>query len=384
MDWEKYLSPCSKYGLHSQRLSIAVSFPHTTSAIEEGLARSPTAVILGYPYYHRRGEMIHMPAASNRVRQKLYRLALPSLALRVVDLGDIRSEYPAQALEEVVTNLLRRSQRVIVIGGSQEAAHPLYRSVAAQETPFTYTLIDKKLDLIDAIAIEEAPHRRFHRDMLMDGHVGVPAWGQVVGLAWHWVSPAEEEVLHGHLRSPYIRLHEVLADPDRAEPYLRLSALVSMDLGVVRGADAPAVIDPEPEGLPIEIAAKLMRFAGMGYRTDVLHIANYLPLRDPDGRTAAAVALLVWYYLEGRLNAPEDFPLPDRSNLERYTVPVYHPEVQSLTFYRHPQTQRWWIEIAPVTRSGPSRLFPCTQKEYEEALTGEVPRLWDVFQLTVC
>ncbi|MCX8112167.1 MAG: arginase family protein [Bacteroidia bacterium] len=359
-----------------------MSFPAGTLAVEEALEREVLAVCVGYPYYHHRGELKQLRAASQRIRHKLYQLALPSPTLRLVDLGDIRPENPPESIEVVTGELLRRGHRIVVIGGGQEAAHPLFRALATQETPFTYTLIDRKLDLLDAISTEEAPHRRFHRDMLLDGTVGVPAWGQIVGIAWHWVSPAEEEILHAHLRVPYLRLHEVLSDPDRAEPYLRTPALVSMDLGSVRGADAPAVLDPEPEGFPIEVAAKLMRFAGMGYRTDILHIANYFPPRDTDGRTAVAAALLLWYYIEGRLNPQEDFPLPDRSNLERIIVPVSHPEIEHLTFYQHPHTGRWWLEVIPIVAAGPSRLFPCTRYEYEIALTGEVPRLWDILQLT--
>lgn len=383
IEWGKLLTPVRSYPMHSQRLSIAATFPAGTVAIEEALARRDiTAVFLGYPYYARKGKLRYIPASTHRIRQMLYRLAIPSLSLRIVDLGDIDGELPAESLEKVVSALLRRSHRVVILGGGQEAAHALYRAVAAQEVPFTYTLIDRKLDLLDAISVEEAPHRRFHRDMLMDQTVDTVSWGQIIGLAWHWVSPMEEELLHGHLRVPYLRLHEVLSDPNRAEPYLRLPALVSMDLGIVRGADAPAVFDPEPEGLPIEVAAKLLRFAGMGYRTDVLHIANYIPARDHDARTAAAVALLIWYYLEGRINPQDDFPLPDRSNLDRFTVPVSHPEITHLTFYQHPRSQRWWIEVAPVVSAGPSRLFPCTRYEYEIALTGEVPRLWDILQLS--
>ncbi|MEN3040583.1 MAG: arginase family protein [Bacteroidia bacterium] len=383
MEWTTHLEPVSAPPMHSQRLSIVTSFPIGRSAIEEALSREVTVVFLGYPYYHFRGEYRALPSAPKLIRRKIYGLALPSSALRIVDLGNIYSEEPAEALEAVVTELLRLGHRVVILGGGQEAAHPLFRAVAAQEMPFTYTLIDRKLDILDAISTEEALHRRFHRDMLIDSSIGVPVRGQIIGLAWHWVSPAEEEVLHSHLRVPYLRLHEILSDPDRAEPYLRLPALVSMDLGAVRGADAPAVRDAEPEGLPIEIAAKLMRFAGKGYRTDILHIANYLPFRDQDGRTAAAVALLIWYYLEGRVNPEDDFPAADRHNLAKYTVPVKHPEVSELVFYQHPRTGRWWIEITPVVGAGPSRLFPCTRYEYEEALTGEVPRLWDILQLTM-
>ncbi|MCS7162794.1 MAG: arginase family protein [Bacteroidia bacterium] len=380
MEWEAYVEGVGAPPMHSQRLSVAVRFPRTTGEVEEALGVSPHVVLVGYPYYARPERIYRFSVSTTRLRRQLYRLALPSLALRAVDLGDLRA--PAY-LEPLAKELLRRGHRLIVLGGSQDAAQALFRALAAQEAPFTYTLIDRKLDLLDPICVEEHPYRVYHREMLLDREVEVPVWGQMLGLAWHWVSPGEEEVLHAQLRMPYLRLHELLAEPDRAEPFLRTAALISVDLGILRGAEAPAVLDPEPEGLPVEIAAKLMRFAGMGYRSDVFHLANYFPQRDTDGRTAAAAALLVWYFIEGLLNPPVDFPAPDRTNLERYVVPVPDAGVRQLTFYQHPLTGRWWLEIVREDGLGPSRLFPCTRREYEEAISGEIPRLWYLLQLAV-
>ncbi|MCX7606864.1 MAG: arginase family protein [Bacteroidia bacterium] len=387
MEWEAFLRPVGgTFPMYLQRLPVVTSFPSGKIAVEEALENGPTAVFVGYPYYQRKGRVYCWPSATRRIRKRLYRLALPSVALRLVDVGDLfveelTAEGVYAALEEVVAELLRRGHSVVVLGGSQEAAYPLYRALAAQETPFTYALVDKRLDLLDSLSIEDAPHRRYHSDMLLDEQVRVPTWGHVIGLAWHWMSPEEENLLHEKLRILYLRLNEVLTDPDLAEPLLRMAALLSFDLSVVRGADAPAVLDGDVEGLPIEIAAKLMRFAGMGYRSDVVHIANYHPLRDEGGRTASAVALLLWYFLEGRVNLQDDFPRADRSNLERYTVPM-GGEPPELVFFRHPISGRWWIEIVPLKGSGPGRLFPCTQREYAEALQGDIPRLWYVLQLS--
>jgi len=388
MRWEAFLAPVRRIEMRSQRLSVAAIFPAGTLAVEEALARQPTAVLLGYPYYQKGEVFRYWPRATARIRRRLYSLALPSLALQIVDLGDVyvpeeAPSTPSQALEEAVKALLQAGHKVVVFGGGQEAALPLFRAVAAQEVPFTYTLLDRKLDLFDALSAQEAPHRRYHQDLLLDEQIEVPFRGQVVGLAWHWVSPVEEEVLHTYLRVPYLRLSQVLSDPDEAEPFLRMAALITMDLGLLRGADAPAVLDPEPEGLPIEIAAKLMRFAGMGYRSDVLHLANYFPPLDRDGRTAAAVALLLWYFLEGRINPEEDFPWPDRANLERYEVSLGEVDVPSIVFYRHPRSGRWWMEVVPLSGKGPARLVPCSRTAYEAALGGEVPALWYLWQLTV-
>ncbi len=372
--------------MHSQRLSQATAFPQGDLAIEEALARAPQAVLIGYPYYWREQKLSHWPAITRLIRRRLYSLALISSALRVVDLGDVvlldSAPEPLAPLEELVSELLRRGHRVVVFGGGQEAALPLYRALQAQETPFTYTLIDKRLDLIDPIDPVEVPARTYHLDILRAEPIIWPAYLHVVGLAWHWVSAAEEDLLHTQLHVPYLRLHEVLEDPNRAEPLLRTPRLISVDGGIIRAADAPSILDPDPEGLPIEVAAKLMRFAGKGYYPDILHLANFWPRREGAERTAAAFALLIWYFLEALLNPEDDFPAPDRSNLEPFTVSLSTPEVTELLFYRHPNSGRWWMNIEPI-RNGPSYLFPCDQSHYLQTLEHkEPPLLWYQLQGT--
>jgi arginase family enzyme len=380
MEWSQYLRPVEEPLRYSQRLSQAVSFPQGAIAIAEALSREPQAVLIGYPYYWRDQRLYYREGITRLIRRRLYSLALISSALRLVDLGDVAlndlDEAPLRLVEELVTELLRRGHRVIFFGGGQEAAEALYKAVQAQETPFTYTLIDKRLDLIDPLDPLEAPARTYNLNILRTPPVVWPTYLHVIGLAWHWVSPTEEDILHTRLRVPYLRLHEVLEDPNRAEPLLRTARLISVDGGVIRAADAPSVLDPDPEGLPIEVATKLMRFAGKGYYPDVLHIANFLPRREGAERTAAAFALLIWYFLEALLTPEDDFPLPDRANLEVYPVTLNTPEVTEILFYRHPGSGRWWMNIEPI-HGGPAYLFPCDLSHYQYAVEAkEPPLLW--------
>lgn len=387
MNWGAYLEPVSEYiPMRSSRLSVATAFPKGTAEIELALSEQPTAVIVGLPYYQRGGGTFRWRSAPHRIRRCLYQFAQPSLALRLVDIGDVWVSDPTpaavyEAVEQLTEALLAQGHTIIYIGGGQDAAHPLYLALAAQERPFLYALLDKRLDLVDTLSGEELPHRQYHSSMLLDPKAGVSTWGALIGLAWHWMSLEEENLLHQKLQYPYLRLHEVLEEPNWAEPLLRMASLISVDLAVLRGADAPAVLDSSPEGLPIEVAAKLMRFSGMGYRSEVLHIANYFPKRDTDFRTAWAAALLVWYFLEGRVNMPSDFPMPDRSNLYRQVVPLSDEEVPQIVFYQHPSTGRWWLEVTPSDRPGPARLFPCTERDYQTALSGELPQLWYLLRL---
>jgi len=387
MEWSAYLRPVEPPLMHSQRISQATSFPIGNLAVEEVLGRQPHAVLIGYPYFLREHNAHYHPGITRLIRKRFYSLALMSSTLRLVDLGDVRlaesSDDPLAPILHLTEALLQNNQRVILFGGGQEAALPLYKALLGQETPFSYALIDKRLDLVDPLGPAESPTRTYHLEILRTEPLLWPTHLHVIGLAWHWVSPAEEDLLHTYLHAPYLRLHEVLENPDRAEPLLRTARLISVDGSVVRAADAPSVLDPDPEGLPIEVAAKLMRFAGKGYFPDVLHLANFRPRREGAERTAAAFALLLWYFIEALLNPEDDFPAPDRSNLQALPLSLATPECPALTFYRHPTSGRWWLDVEPI-RGGPTYLFPCSQSDYEHAdLHREPPPLWYQIQLTI-
>ncbi len=380
MEWSAYLRGITPPLIHSHRISQSTSFPLGDVAIEEALARKPQAILIGYPYYRRPDRLVYHPAITAHIRKRFYSLAQISTALRLVDFGDIQLEEGDEGapLEVVATELLQRGHRVIVFGGGQEAVLPLYKALTAQETPFIYALIDKKLDLIDPIGPTEMPTRLHQRQLLESGFW--PTYLHLLGLAWHWLSPAEEDFLHTVLRAPYLRLHQLYDDADQAEPLLRTARLICIDGGIIRAADAPATFDPEPEGLTIEMAAKLMRFAGKGYYPDVLHLANYWPRRYGIPQTAFAFALLLWYFLEGLLNPEEDFPKADRSNLEAYNVSTDEPLCPTLTFYRHPVSGRWWLALQ-APEAGPSFLFPCHESAYHHTITyREPPSLWYMLQ----
>lgn len=380
MEWSAYLRSVEPPLFHSHRMTQATSFPAGDVAVEEALLRNPQAVLIGYPYYQRAEGLYYHPAITALIRKRFYSLARISAALRLVDLGDIRVEEGdgGAPLALVVTELLRRNYRVIVFGGGQEAAIPLYKALEAQETPFTYAIIDKKLDLIDPISPVELPTRIHQRQLLEQGLW--PTHLHLVGLAWHWLSPAEEDFLHTELQAPYLRLHQLYDNPDEAEPLLRTARLISVDGGILRAADAPATLDPEPEGLTIELAAKLMRFAGKGYHPDVMHLANFRPRKYGTTQTASAFALLLWYFIEGLLNPEDDFPKPDRSNLKAYHVTTEEPLCPTLTFYQHPTSGRWWLAVSK-SEEGPTLLFPCHESAYHHACTyREPPPLWYLLQ----
>lgn len=142
MNWEAYIEPVQAYiPLRSSRLSVATTFPKGTPAIEAALGEDLTAVILGLPYYHRGEVTCKWRSATHRIRRCLYQFAQPSMALRLVDIGDLWVSDPSPAsvsdgLEELVQALLAKGHTVICIGGGARGRPSPVSGISCPRAPF--------------------------------------------------------------------------------------------------------------------------------------------------------------------------------------------------------------------------------------------------------
>jgi formiminoglutamase len=331
-------------------------------------------VIVGYA--ESRGAGTFDPALSppNEIRRYLYALAAPFLPFTVADLGNLvlgdDPEHSAHLLGAALAPILKRNKPVLLLGGTQDATLGLTLAFLECESLIRYVGVDARADLFG-----HNPADSFHYAMLTRPSNNIAHFG-LVGLQQHFLTADEREALR-RINAETVRLGAIQADVRQAEPPLRLAHLVSFDLSVVRQADAPGVRHPTPTGLTVEQACQVARFAGMGYDVRAFALCELCPVRDPDGRTAHAAALIAWYFIEGLFNRPVDRPTADRQNLLKYVVAMTGP-VKEVVFYRNPVTDRWWMEVPAYTGTerGRTKLVPCTERDYQTALRDEAPDKW--------
>jgi formiminoglutamase len=91
--------------------------------------------------------------------------------------------------------------------------------------------------------------------------------------------------------------------------------------------------------------------------------------------SAHLCAHALWYFFEGVSLRFGDYPVGSRKEYEKYTV--LFDEDEDLNFYKSPLSGRWWIEIP---KHGGStlrhQLVPCSKTDYDEALSGRIPKRW--------
>jgi hypothetical protein len=160
--------------------------------------------------------------------------------------------------------------------------------------------------------------------------------------------------------------------------------MLTFDIKAIKHADAPANPYASPNGFYAEEACQMMRYAGMNDKLSSLGIYEINPEFDEHGKTSHLAAQMIWCFMDGYYQRKNDFPSKNNVNYLQFHV-VMQDEKQEINFYKSKKSDRWWMEI-PYPPHKDSRferhtLMPCSYKDYELALSGEIPdRWWKTYQ----
>jgi formiminoglutamase len=331
--------------------------------------RSANIAIIGVPEERGTDSNHGCAGAADVIRKKLYQLKKGSASVQVVDLGNLR---PGMDLEETYTRLsevcrllLENNTLPLILGGTHDLDIGQYRSYQDLNKLISFLNVDAFLDLEEGY---EFPLNNQHiNKVLMHDPNYLFSYTHLAHQSY-LVDPGLSAVLEKLFFEAY-RLGTMRTNLQEMEPAIRSADMLSFDITAIRSSDAPGNQRAQPFGLTGEEACQLCWYAGMNEKLSSAGFYEYNPsLDDEQLKTAAVVATMVWYFIEGygfRKNE-QDF----RSNdFLKFTVamPV---EQESITFFKSKVTDRWWMEIPGVKRAS---LVPCTYSDYETATKGEVP-----------
>jgi hypothetical protein len=172
------------------------------------------------------------------------------------------------------------------------------------------------------------------------------------------------------------KVSEVRQNFNDIEPYFRRANFVSFDLLSIRNSDYPKNLLNIPSGFSIEEACKIMRYAGSGQKINSLGL--YCDNKKLiDSTSAYTIALLIWYFVEGRTFSIADTPNYNRDSFLRYIV-VLESLNTEIVFYRHKKHNIWWFEVPVSEDISPTQnvIIPCSISDYEIATKNEIPNNW--------
>lgn len=312
--------------------------------------------------------------APDVIRKKLYRLKKGSGSYKIIDLGNIRPgidrEETIGRLKEVCTALLQHNVLPLIIGGSHDLDYGQYWAYEDLEKLVCMLNIDAFIDLDG----EDQPAHRHHVQQIL---LHEPNFlFHYIHLAYQsYLIDADEIAILEKLYFETYRIGQVRLDVKEMEPVIRNADLLSFDITGIKSNDAPANINAQPFGLTGEEACQLCWYAGINEKLSSAGFYEYNPeLDNGQQQTAAVVATMIWYFIEGFYNRRKATSFSGNDYMQ-YTVSMpSEPEV--IKFYKSKMSEKWWMEIpgpAESKKFNRNCIIPCSYKDYEMATRGELP-----------
>lgn len=344
----------------------------------------------GFPELNKKGiALFYVPEFRNspyeRVKKEKFREQFFQLNIgrdwkkKIYDLGDVLPGETINdtyfAVSKIISTLVKNEIIPILIGGSQDLTMALYKGYETLEQYVNLCTIDSKLDigLPENEIHSEAyiSHLLMQRPCYLFNHANI---GLQIPLA-----EKNEIDLFEKLYFDYCRLGEFNSDFKRAEPHLRNSDILSIDLTSVRYGDLIDNQYTNPNGFYADQMCQMARYAGMSDKLSSLGIFNYLPENGETKNISDLVAQIIWYFIDGIVARVGDYPIGNRKNYLKFIVHLDDFK-EEIIFYKSDKSARWWMEIpypAEEKRKYERHyLVPCSQEDYDRAMRNEIPDLW--------
>lgn len=277
------------------------------------------------------------------------------------------------ALSQVLAELVKVNIVPLVVGGSQDLTYAMYTGYESLEQMINVLSIDNRLDLGDPEQAISA--NGFVSQLLMRRPCYLFNYA-VVGYQTPLVKASEVE-LFNKLFFDTVRYGEFLSDFKVAEPQLRNSDLVSIDLSAIRSSEFPGALYQEPNGFTTQEMCQIARYAGISDKLTSMALLNLFPdtLKEAASKQ---VAQMIWYFMDGYAARVGDFPIGTKQ-YTRFTV--FLDEVNhEIVFYKSDKSERWWMEVPYPPKEGSRmerhHMVPCHKTDYDNSLRGEIPDLW--------
>lgn len=173
----------------------------------------------------------------------------------------------------------------------------------------------------------------------------------------------------------HVRLGAIRASMQLAEPLLRDSNHLFVDLNAIRHSDFTAAASPTPNGLYAEEMCQLMRYAGYSDSLKSIFIGGFAPQKLTENPIdSTLVAQLLWHALDGLASRKNEHPGITAFASKEFYIDLGEQDPVTLNFLQSQNTGRWWLYVPTANRSG--RWIACDAEDYERAKHHELPYRW--------
>ncbi len=322
--------------------------------------------------------------APDEVRKYLYKLFAVNQNMQVADLGNIKAGYDIEdtyyAVKVVAEMLLKNDIIPIIIGGSQDITYANYTAYENMGQVINITSVDSSFDLGNAE--EEFNSQSFLSKIILHQPNFLFNYTNI-GYQTYFVDQEAIKLMRSLYFDVY-RLGEMRNNMEEVEPLVRNADILSFDVSAIRQNEAPANNNTSPNGFNGEEACRIARYAGISDKLTSFGLYELNPDVDFNGMTAHLAAQIIWYFMDGFYQRKGDFPHKQKDDYKKYTVGMDDSD-HSIVFYESMRSGRWWMQV-PLNGDSDDKykrhyMLPCSQKDYQTAVSSEIPdRWWQVYQ----
>jgi len=379
MDFTDYFDPVSLERPDFEYLDNREAFSHHISV------HTPDQPIKDLDNFHvavfgvpedRNGFIKGSTNAPDAVRDKLYQLARINRGLMVYDLGNIKTGGSVNdtyyAIRDVFLELKERRITALIFGGSQDLSMGVFLALEKREGLNQVLTIDSMLDFSDSS--ETLHSRNYLNYLLLKESRDLFSFTNLGHQSCFTTNAQLDQLEKSYLES--IRLGAARSDIKLAEPVIRDSVFISVDLGAVRHSDAPGSSIPSPNGFSGDELCQITRYAGLSEQVDVIGLFECNPPSDVNGQTAHLTAQASWYFLDGLSHRIKENPVDTPEHIKKFIVTL-NAAGHDITFHKSTLSERWWMEI-PVENpaTGHNFFVSCSYEDYQHACNQEIPDRW--------
>ena len=277
------------------------------------------------------------------------------------------------AVGQVVAELVKKEIIPVVIGGSQDLTMACYKAFEILERTINICAIDNRLD----VGSPEEPinslgyvsHLLLQRPCYLFNFANVGMQRTLV--------PKREIQLFEKLYFDICRLGAYNDDFRKAEPHLRNSDLITIDVNAIKSNDFDSKSYDEVNGFRSDQICQIAKYAGMSDKLSCLGLFELAP--NQSSQASKLIAQIIWYFIDGIASRVGDFPIGSKKSYTKFNVHL-DDFTDDLVFYKSDKSGRWWLEVKyPAGEDGKyerHHLVPCDKDDYTNALDNAIPDLW--------
>lgn len=304
------------------------------------------------------------------IRTALYSLKKGNWQLPIYDFGDLIPSSDKSSFLEIATStthsLIKENFFVILLGGSPSLAYAQYRAYDTLVKNLHFVTVDEKIRLGNELL--NVNDDNYLTKIITSEPLNLMEYSSV-GYQTYFV--AQEELdLSEHLNFEALRLGELTSDIKEVEPLVRNANAAVINLNSIEANYFSSTTDLTPNGFNSREICGIAKYLGTSYAMSSVYISNYV--EKYKHLDHLLLSQMIWYLIDGKNNRPEQKSFEDLQYFEKFYVPT---DIEDFIFYRQIDTNQWSIEIKSKDDEN-KIIIPCSVKDYERALNGEIPVKW--------